>query len=171
MSILSSLFNLIKKIIKKVVDFVKKVIKKYWPVLLILAAIYFAPVIGSFLATNGFAGLGSVFSSVGSTVTPFLTDAIGWVGSSASSLGSNAWQWFKGLEFGTQASVVLGASALLAPEETADLLGEVAETAWDTAGTVLGAIVDSVASSPAVWIVGGGLLLLWFLSNRRRSDG
>jgi len=84
--------------------------------------------------------------------------------------------WFQGLwannSWGTLLSIALGTLGIGAP----GALETVAEMAGGAAGVVAGAIVDTVggalsavASSPIFWI-GGGLLLLFLLSNRDDSQ-
>lgn len=163
MSVLSSLFNLVKRIISKVFSFVKKLFKRLWPILLIVALIYFAPAIGPFLTSAGLPSLGSFFSTMGTTMTPSLVKFLSSVWSGVGSLGSSAWNAFSSLSFGTQLSVATGAAALLAPEETADLIGEVVDTVGDIAGDVLS------ATGMTPWLIGGGLLLLFLFLKRGKS--
>lgn len=164
MSIFSSLMNLIKKIVKKVVDLVKKLFKKFWPLLLVVALIYFAPVIAPFLTQIGLPTLGSFFSSIATGVTPTLTKALSWAWSGVSGAAKSGWTAFSGLSLGTQASVVAGAAALIAPEETADLLSEVVSTVGDGVTALLEAVPSSV------WWLAGGALALWLLWPSKRQE-
>lgn len=164
MSIFSSLMNLIKKIVKKVIDLVKKLFKKFWPLLLVVALIYFAPVIAPFLTQIGLPTLGSFFSSIATTVTPALTEGLSWAWSGVSKAAKSGWTAFSGLSLGTQASVVAGAAALIAPEETADLLSEVVSTVGDGLASLISAIPSSV------WWLAGGALALWWLWPAERGE-
>lgn len=159
MSIIGKLFSVIRKVIEKIVDFVVKFIKKYWWVLLIVAAIYFAPAMGAFFASNGMAGLGSVFTTIGTSITPSLVQFGTWAWDGLAGLAGSAWTAFKSAELGTQLSIVGGAAALLAPEEAAELVSEVA----DGVGDLVGTIVDTVASvfPDWVWIAGAAALVWW----------
>lgn len=164
MSLLGSLGDLIKALIKKIVDFVKKLFKKLWPLILLVVVVIYAPVIGGWLSANGATWLGSAFSWVGTNVTPWVSSTLSSIWSGAKALAGKAWSAFKGLELGQQASIITGASALLAPEETAAVLGEAASLATDLFLATAGGIVSSVLSNPialvalgvgAYWLLGG----------------
>lgn len=169
MSVLSSLGKLVKAIITKVLSFLKKILKKLWPLLLVIGLIYFAPVITGWLTTIGAPSfLTSVFSAL-STITPYVSSVLSWIGGGASSIASTAWTAFKGAEFSTQAAVVLGASAMIAPEETAEVVEDVVETAGSLVGTALSSVVSAVAKSPALLVALG--FGAWMLLGGRRQQG
>lgn len=161
MSILSKLFDVLKKIIKTIVDFVKKFIKKYWWVLLIVAAIYFAPFLATYFASSGLTTLSTFFGSIATNITSTVVSALDWAWSGASALGSAGLTAFKGAELSTQLAIVGGASALLAPEETADLITEVGSTVFDAVANVGDAILGAFPGWVWVAAAGVGLYLLW----------
>lgn len=166
MGLFSSLFKLIKAIIKKIVAAVKKLVKAIWPLLLIVAAVYFAPVIGSFFTSVGMPSIGAFFTSTVGSLTAPMT---GWLSSlwgGVTSLAGTAWTAFKGLEFGTQLAAVTGAAALLAPEETADVISEVGVVVGD----VVGELVGGVASGLPTWVWLAGAVTLFLLFSRRKED-
>lgn len=165
MGLLSSIWKLVKKLVSKLVALVKKVFKKLWPLLLIVGLIYFAPVIGTWFTGAGFPTIGGWFSTIGTTLTPTLTSWLSTAWGTVSSLAGSAWTGFKGLSLSTQAAIVAGAAALLAPAETAKVLGEVGEVVGDTVGVVAGGILSGVPGW--MWLAGGAALLL-FLSSRNR---
>lgn len=169
MSIFSKLWAAIRKIISKIFTFVKKILEKLWPLLLALAVIWFAPAIAGWLTTAGApTWLSGAFSFIGTTVTPYLTSAASWLMSGAGSLFSGAAGVWSSLSMGTKASVILGAATLLAPEEMADLAGEVGTVIGDTIGDVGGAIAGGFASSPFGMIAIG--LTIWFLLSRDKDE-
>lgn len=117
MSFLKKLWDKIVGIIKKVID----AIKKYLPILILLVVLFW-PVLAPMLASWLPAGMTAFGSSLIASGT--------WVGTlSALQLGALA----------------LGASFLLAPDETADMVGNVSEH--------IGEAISSVVSN-----VGGGVL-------------
>lgn len=161
MSVFSSLFKLIGAIVRKIVKAVVDFIKKYWWIIVIVALIYFAPAIGTYLLANGMTTLGTAFTTIGTSVTPLLVDGVAALWEGVSGAAGWAGKAFGALSLGEQAAIVTGAAALIAPEETADLLGEVADVLIDTAGSLLSAL----GIGPGVLIaVAAGLGLWWFMS-------
>lgn len=169
MGLLSAIFKLIKKLIKRVIAVVKKVIEKLGPLLLVLAAVWFAPAIGTWLASVGLPGIGSAFSWIGTTITPHLTSAGAWLWDGAKALGGAAWTAFKGAELSTQASIIAGAAMLLAPDETLDVLTEAAEVVGEIGGALVGGVAGSIFSNPVV-LIGGGLALFLLLSHNKEKE-
>lgn len=166
MGLFSSLFKLIKAIIKKIVAAVKKIVKAIWPLLLIVAAIYFAPVVGSFFSSIGMPSIGTFFSTTVGSLTAPVGSWLSSLWGGVTSLGGSAWAAFKSLELGTQIAAVTGAAALLAPEETADVIAEVGTVIGDVAGTLVG----GVASGIPTWVwLGGALTLLLLFTNRNKE--
>lgn len=173
MSLLSSIGNLIKKILSSIVKAIKNLLKKLWPLLLIIAIIYFAPAITGFLATSGApAWLSGAFGWIGTNVTPILTSALSSIWAGVKTVGSTAWSAYRGLELSTQASIAVGAAALIAPEETAAVISDVAELAVDVVGTVGSGLLEGLTSSTlgTVVLVGGGLWLLFTLFGSKKSN-
>lgn len=170
MGIISKLFKAIFSAIKKLVSMVFKLIKKIWPILLVFAAIYFAPAIGGFVTSaGGPQWLSTAIGWVSTNLTPYATSAVSWLTSGAGSLWSSAEEAWAGMTLGTKASLALGSLALLAPEETEELISEVATTVVDATSTIGGAILSGASSSPLVWVM-GGLLVLWALSSNDKES-
>lgn len=169
MSIFSSLFKVVKKVISKVISTLKKIFKKIWPLLLIVAIIYFAPAIAGFFTSAGFTGIGGIFSSIATNITPALTSFLSSAWSGIGSVASSAWAGFQSLGMGTQLAVVSGAAALIAPEETAQLVTEIGTTVGDTAGTIIGAVGKALPGW--IWIGLGGLAVwaLWPASDEKEA--
>jgi Ca2+/Na+ antiporter len=166
---LSSLVKLIKKIISKIIDLVKEIFKKLWPLLLIIAIVFFAPAIAGFLGSIGAPQfLVSAFTWVGSTVTPILTSGLSALWSGATSIASSGWSAFKAASMSTKLALVTGASALIAPEETAEFIGDAAEFVADTAVGIVGAIASGILSNPLILV--GGALALWLLFRNKKQE-
>lgn len=164
MSLLGAVGKLFSSLIKKIFSFLKKIFKSIWPLLLIVAAIYFAPVVAGYLSSVGAPSfLTSIFSAA-SSLTPTITSAASWVWSNIGSVASTAWSGFKSLDIGTQLAVVGGAAALIAPEETAEVVEEIgtaAGTVLGAVGSAVGDVVSGIFSSP--WgIAALGFAAYWF---------
>lgn len=171
MGILSRLFKAIFAAIKKLVKAVVGLIKKFWPILLIFAAIYFAPAITGFLSSMGAPSfLTSTFSWVATTLTPYATSAVSWLMSGAGSLWTSATQAFAGLTLGQKAALTVGALAMLAPDETKDFLVEVGETVGDSVAIVGGSLLAGASNSNLLLMIGGALLVWWALSSDEKED-
>lgn len=170
MSIVSALFKLLRTIFKRVMSFVAKVFKAIWPLLLVVAVIYFAPTITAWLTSAGAPSwLTTAFSTL-STVTPYVTTAVNWLITGAGSLASSAGAAFSKLGLGAQLALVAGAAAALAPDEFTNLVSEAATLAGNLASTALGAVAGAVASSPiGVLAIGAGLM--FFLGKDRNKGG
>lgn len=165
MSILSAIWNLIKKIFSAVIGWIKKILSKYFWIILILAIIWFAPVITAWLVEVGAPQfLVTAFQGI-SELTPSLQGAGKWLWDAGSSVAKGAWTSYKGLDTGTQAAIALGAAAAIAPEETSALLDETAATASSLLGTIGTAI--SKTSAFGLLLVGGAIYLL---SKRKKDD-
>lgn len=135
MSILSSLWKVIKKIVSTIVKFIMKIIKKFWWVILIIACIYF---LGPYLLTYmSSVGAPAWLTTLATTVVNGVSSGLTWVGSLFMSGWSSLSTAAAGWSLQTWATIAGSAAMLLAPEETGDLLGEIG-----------GAIID----------VGAGLL-------------
>lgn len=148
MGLLDSIGRLIKKIISVVFKFIKKIFGKFFLLLLILVIIWFAPYLAGFFAGIGApAFIVTAFETI-ALLTPYLVSAVTWLWEGGSSLVSSAWTAFKGAEVGTQASIVMGAAALIAPEETAAVIRDAVDLVADAAITVGGALLKSP------WVIG-----------------
>lgn len=153
-----SLWAIIKRILKAIIDF----IKKYWWIILIIVAIWFAPSISAFLASSGApAWLSGAFTWIGANLTPTLMTVGSYLWSGAQTVGSGVADIWSGLSVGTKAALVVGASALIAPEETAAAL----EALSEGLGDVLGAGVGALVSSP-LGIVVLGALAFWLFAGK-----
>jgi hypothetical protein len=166
MGILSKLVDVIKKILSKLWKAIVKFVKKYWVVILILAVIYFAPMAASWLTSVGAPSwLSGSMAWIASTLTPYLTSAVGYLWSATAGLAASAWGAFASASLTTQLALGLGAAYLLAPEETSELVSEVAEVVGDVTVDLIGAVASGVGSSlfsnPVVAIAGVGLLAWW----------
>jgi hypothetical protein len=67
----------------------------------------------------------------------------------------------------TKLALVTGASALIAPEETAEFIGDAAEFVADTAVGVIGAVASGILSNPIILI--GGAIALWLLLRDKKD--
>jgi phage-related protein len=156
MSLADSILDWIKAVIEKIIAFITNFIEEYWLVLLAIVLICYAPGIGSWLTTNGFASLGSAFTWVGATVTQPVLSALSTVWSGVAAVGSA----FADAGLGTQLAVVAGSMALIAPEEATAVIDEAIDLASDVIGSVVGAVVSATNILP--WLLGGlGLYLIF----------
>lgn len=159
MSIFSSLGKLVKAIIKKVFNLLKKLFKKLWPLLLIVAALYFGgPLIAGWLAT---AGAPAFLTTFFASAPAWIGTAATWLTSTAGSALSSAWTWFANAPASTQAAIALGTSYALAPEETADFVSEVGEGLVD--------LVTSVIPG-WLWVAGAGVAAWWLLAGNDKEE-
>jgi hypothetical protein len=150
MGILSSILNIFKSIFSKIFSIIKSVFAQLWPLLIIIALIYFAPVIASYFGSIGApAFLVDAFQTL-SLATPYLVSSLQWVIDAGASLGAEAWDAWKELDLATQVGIGLGTSFLLAPEETVAIVKDIA----DTVGTVVGGVASGLLNSP----IGLGIL-------------
>jgi len=169
MSILSSIFKLVKAIISKVFRFFAKMFKVLLPIIIAVAVVYFgAPYLASFFTGIGApTWLTSALTSLPGYINTGLTylwdkvqPIIGMVKEGA----GKVWDWYSELKLGTQALIALGTSYALAPEETLQLVEDVAAGVGDIAETVLS---STLGGGLGFLIIGAGLL--WFAS--RSDDG
>jgi hypothetical protein len=144
MSILSSLLKLFKAIVSKIFAVFKKLFKVLLPVLIAVAIVYFgAPYLASFFTgiggpawlSNALLSLPGYISSGLSYLWDLASPIVGMIKQGF----SKAWAWFSDLKIGTQALIALGASYAIAPEETAELVSDIATGIGDLAETVLDA--------------------------------
>lgn len=164
MSIISSLFNVLKAIIKKIFKLVAKLVKKLAPLLLVVAAVYFgAPYIANFLT-----GIGAPtwMSSAVANFPVWVDGLLASAGSVIASTAGAAWDSFKAADFATQLLVAAGVGLALAPEETTELLGEVGETLGGAIGSVAGGLLKS---APGLLLLGLGAFLLFRSEGARAS--
>lgn len=173
MSFLNSLAAWFKAIFKAIFKFVTKLLKQLWPLILIIAVIYFAPVIGVWLTSVGApAWLSSSFVWIGANITPLLTSAISSVWSGTAAVAGNAWTAFKAAELTTQLMVLGATAALIAPDETAALISDAVKTVGgvvtDVASNVAGSILtmDFLGVPLWGWAVGG---IAFYLLTRKRE--
>lgn len=168
MSFFSAVWNLVKKIFSKLFSWLKEIFGDWWWLLLIIAVIWFAPAIAGWLASVGAPEfLVSAMTWIGSTMTPYVVTAGGWLWSGGASLVSSAWTAYKGLDFGTQAMLAVGAAALLAPEETEAVLEEGVDLVTDVIGTVGSAIASS---SAFMWALGAAAIYFLFLRDTKKEE-
>lgn len=161
MGFLKAIWRIIMKIVKAIVN----VIKKYWWIILILVAIWFAPAVAAYLASSGApAWLTTTFSWIGANLTPTLTTIGGYVWQGVQAVGSGASAVWDGLSPGTKAALVVGATALIAPEETADALAALGDLTGDLLGVAAGAFLTS-----PVGLVIAGFGLWWLLGSHGKK--
>lgn len=166
--ILKSIFKFIKNIIKKIVSF----IKKFWWVILLVLAIWFAPVIAVWLTGAGApAWLSTAFTWVGSTITPSLTSAGAWLVSGAKSLFVGPTAPWAALPMSVKGGLALGGAALLFPDEVGELIEGVAEGTGELVGDLAGSVASGVfGSGLGGWllIAAGGLVAYKVLTKEKR---
>lgn len=154
-NVLSALGKLISKIFSTIFKVLKELLGKYFLIILLIVAIYFAPLIAGYLASVGAPTfLVSAFETL-ALATPYVVSAVDTVWAGVSSFGSKAWNAFKTAELGIQAAVVLGVSALIAPEETGNLVSEVVDAAGEVVGTVVSGTGAGNLLTYAMWGVLG----------------
>lgn len=159
MSVLGALGSLIKKIFQKIFAWLADVFGQLFWILLIIVLIYFAPMIAGYLASVGAPGvLVTAFEAL-SLATPYVVSAVTWLWEGGASLVSSAWSAYSSLSIGTQASIALGAAALIAPDETAKLVEETTSLIGGAVSTVAGAFFSSpvgiaVLAGAAWWLFG-----------------
>lgn len=168
MSIVSSIFKLFGAILKKIFRFVLNFIKKFWWVILIIALIYFAPVIVAYLTSIGAPSwLTTAFTWL-SGATPYVTSVVNSIISGASWIGTSVWNAFASASLGTQLSVAVGASMLIAPEETSQVISDTASLITDVTGSVIGGVVSAIPST--VWWTVAAVGGLFLIGRNRRAD-
>jgi len=148
MSILSSVFKLVAAILKKVFNLFKKLFKVLLPLLIVVAVVYFgAPYLASWLTTIGTPGyITSVISALPGYIQTALTytwDLAGTLWGKVVTTAGKVWDWYKELDIGTQAMIALGTSYAIAPEETSDLITDIATGAGDLLDTVVSAVAGN----------------------------
>lgn len=148
MSILSKIGSLLKKLW----DGLVKLIKKFWPIILLIIIIVISIYFPAFW-TVAWQYISTFFATVG-----------GWIGSAASAVGSWAsgaldWAGAKFSSMGIADALKLAAGVAIVADPEAVL---------DGVGDVLSSIASSIPGW--VWLVGGGVLLFWLLPSRDKSD-
>jgi len=166
MSIFGSLFKLIKSIVSKLFKMIKKLFKVLLPIIIVVAIVYFgAPYLASF-----FSGIGAPawLSSAITALPGYISTGLSYLWDKALPIfgaikdGVNkAWDWYADLKIGTQAMIALGAAYAISPDETLDLVSDIATGVGDVAGGVLSAALGSTGGL----IIVGGLLLFLFMRN------
>lgn len=165
MSFFSAIWNLVKKIFSKLFSWLKEIFDDWWWLLLIIATIWFAPAIAGWLASVGAPEfLVTAMTWVGTNVTPYVIAAGTWLWQGGASLVSSAWTAYKGLDFGTQAMLAIGAAALLAPEETMTVLDEGVKLVTGVVGAAGSALVKS---SAFLWALGAAAVYVLFFSDKK----
>jgi len=164
MSIFGSLFKLIKSIVSKLFKMIKKLFKVLLPIIIVVAIVYFgAPYLASF-----FSGIGAPawLSSAITALPGYISSGLSYLWDKALPIfGSikdgvaKAWDWYSDLKIGTQALIALGASYAISPEETLDLVSDIATGVGDIAGGVLTAALGSTGGL----LLAGGLLLFFLM--------
>lgn len=158
MGLLDAIGRLISKIFQKIFDFLGDIFGELFWIILIIVLIYFAPVIATYLASVGAPAFIVSAFEVLALATPYVTSAVTWLWEGGSSLVSSAWSAYTGLSVGQQATIALGAAALIAPEETAAVIKE----GTALVGDVLGSVASGLAKTP-IGMIAIGLLAYWFL--------
>lgn len=167
MSILSSVLKIFKAIWQKIWKAIKYILKNFWWLIAIVAIIYFAPMLVAASGTPSW--LVSILQVIPSSWSTAVASALSWVWSAVSGIGGAVWEAYRSLGLGTQLAIAGGTMALLAPEETEELITEVTDVVTDVIGDVVGTVADVVTSSP-VFIIGLGLLGAWLLFGGSRDD-
>lgn len=160
-NILSSLWKLIKKIFKVIIDFISNILGDWWLLILVIAVIWFAPAIAVWLAGMGAPSWCVAAFEAISVLTPTITSWGTAIWNGVSGAAGSAWTTFGQLTAGQQAAVALGASAALAPDETAEVLADVG----NIAGEVIGSVVGGLSSTPlgSMILVGLGVWAVFYL--------
>lgn len=139
----------IKRFFKKLLSLLKKI----WPVLLLVGLAIFL------INPALFATILTTIGSWGAAVWGFLGEAM------TSFIGM-----FEGLTFWEGLAAAIGVSMLLDPEGTGKALGSIVDSVGGAVADVATAVTDSVFSSPTALLLGGGLLLWWVMSNNDSSE-
>lgn len=163
-NVLGALWNLIKKIFSKIFKWLAEIFGDWLLIILIIVAIYFAPVIAAWLASVGAPAFMVSFFEVLALATPYVTAVVDWVIGTGGSLLSAVWDGYKGLDIGTQAAIALGAAAMIAPEETATLIEESGELLSE----VVSAAAGAVFSSPWTLALAAGAVWWFFLRKKEQ---
>jgi hypothetical protein len=160
MSILDSLLDVISKIFSTIWDFISDIFEKFWPIILIVVAIYFAPTIALWLGANGApAWLTSAFTWL---ATSPITSLVTAVVDGGAGIITSGWNAFSAAELGTQMSILGGAAALLAPEETAELVADVVDAGFE--------FFTTAAGSSSVVLLGLAAAAAWFFFIRKKDE-
>lgn len=112
------------------------------------------PAIGAWLSS---AGAPTWLSSLFASAPGYIAKGASWLWDGVGSAAGSAWKGFAALPFGTQAAIVAGTAALVAPEETVELVKEVGNTVGDAASSVIEGVTGfKIGGVPWwVWLVGG----------------
>lgn len=162
-NILSSLWRLIKAIIKKIFSWIADLFGDWFLVLLLIVLIFVAPYIAAWLTSVGAPAFLVTAFEVLALATPYLTTALTWLWEGGSSILGFAWDAFKGAETGTKLAIVAGTAALIAPEETSALAEDALELASDVVGTGVGVLAGTILSNPLGLAAAAGLIWWFFL--------
>lgn len=153
MSILSKLLKIFKSLLRAI----GRILKAIWPLLLIVLvviAIFFPPVL---------AAMGAWLMSAASAIWTAITGVWGWYLS-----------LFSGLTFAEGVALALGTAFLVAPKETAEVVGDFGAAIGDGVGNAVGGATDSFLSSSGVggWILLGlgAWVLVTMLSNDDENE-
>lgn len=134
---------------KKLLKLLKKIWDKIRPFLAIIALVFavFAPMLAPWLATLA------------------LPSYLAWVPALATGLAGLGWP--------LSAAIGLGVAAVIDSDTVKDVIDKVGDAAGQIGGAiggVIGSTVGGLLSSPAVWLIGGGLLLFWAMSGNDESE-
>ncbi len=165
MGLLSQLLDLFRSLLDKLVGFLKKILGKYWAILLLGLLIFVAPMLAPWLSSIGAPSwLVSSMTWVAGNVTPMLTSLTSAVRTGATHLASQSWEAFSTSSIQTQAMVVLGASALIDPEGTADFIEDTTEAVAGLAVSGVTGALKGVTGSSGSTLLTAGLIAgaLWF---------
>jgi hypothetical protein len=172
MGFISDLGSLISKIFSAIWGWIKDILKNFWWIILIIAIIYFAPELLAFLSSAGApAFVTDALGYIAANVTPIVVSIVDAIGTGLYSAATEGWGWFKALSWQQELSVLLGASSLIAPAQTAKVIGDVATVAAGLVGTTVGALASGLLGSPlgTLLIVGAGAYVVYKLTRKKDS--
>jgi hypothetical protein len=163
--------SFIRMIVAAILSLLSKiwaVIKQILPLIIIIVIIWFCPYIAAYLASIGapawltaavaWVGAGSVYISAAAT----------WVWGAATALGVAGWSAFAAASFWTELAIVVGACALLAPEETQQMIDDAAALVVAVVDTVVGVVGDvlGISSGALLVFLALGAYLLFYPSDK-----
>lgn len=169
-AILDALFGWLKAVFDKLWKFIEDNLL----LILIVVAIWYAPMLATYFESVGMPWLSSAFSWVGSNLTPLLVDAVSFV-TGPFTEGGMLYDLFvsESVGMGVKALIAIGGMYLLAPEETAAVVEAVAEFAGEVVGDIASAFISGAVGSSfgtTAMLIGAGLLAWWFFSSSSEEE-
>lgn len=162
---MGNLLKVVKAILSKIFSFLKKIFKKFWPLLLIVALVFFAPALVGVLTSMGAPSwLIGGMSFIASNITPFLMTGLGWLKAGALWVFGGVTSIWGSLGLMGKVIAVIGTAFLLAPEEATDFVVDFI----DDVGGVIGDVGGAILGTPLL-LIGGGAML-WFAFSRRKKQ-